>query len=184
MPSLCGRPRDDGHRGTFDRNVVRRVERDLARQSPTDSYGRSDDRRKVRCAALVWLGGNLCVDHLHGSMPVVVATHGPGKDQPYESSGAYPAGRADRAETAPRPRLRASAPPRRPRQRAFADRADRAGRAFACRASASDRASPQSRSSRFQATTRTPSPTRSPVWPSQRASRRRDGVAAANASHR
>ncbi len=56
MPSLCGRPRDDGHRGTFDRNVVRRVERDLARQSPTDSYGRSEGRRKVRCACpgLVW----------------------------------------------------------------------------------------------------------------------------------
>ena len=52
----CGRLRDDGHRGTFDGNLPRRVERDLARQSPTDSYDRSDGRRKVRCTCrgLAW----------------------------------------------------------------------------------------------------------------------------------
>ena len=36
--------RDDGHRPTFDRKVRRRVRRDLAGQSRTDSYGHSEGR--------------------------------------------------------------------------------------------------------------------------------------------
>ena len=101
---------------------------------------RTDGRSLV--PALVWLGGNLCVDHLHGSI----------------SSAAILCPPPSPSVPAP-PRPRAPAPPR-PRARAYA------------------------RSRRFQATTRTPSATRIPVSPSQRTSRRRDGVAAANASHR
>lgn len=55
------------------------------------------DRRFVVLAG-VWFGGHLCVDHIRGSMPSAVVSHGPGKDRPYESGGAWA---ADRADTAP-----------------------------------------------------------------------------------
>ena len=48
------------------------------------------DGRSVVLAG-VWFDGDLCVDHLHGSMPSAVVSHGPGKVRPYESGGAWAA---------------------------------------------------------------------------------------------
>ena len=88
--------RDDGHRRTSDRKGIggSRETWQGSRRRTLMAVCRVD--RRSRASALVWFDGHLCVDHFHGSMPVVGATHGPGTDRPYESSGAYAADRIER----------------------------------------------------------------------------------------
>ena len=95
-----GRPRDDGHHVSFDGQRISAGRAYLARQSPTDSYGRREARRTVpdACRGLVWWRS------VRGPHPRVDAERGreprAGTDRPYESGGAWAAGHAGHADRA------------------------------------------------------------------------------------